>query len=363
MRICLLTPYYLPIKGGITNYVFYLSKNLDEKNHISYVITNRGIKNSENVFVADTNKIFFIFKALLQIRKIRPEVLHSHAHWYVLAPCVVYKLLNPKTIVLYTFHTDPVEDIIGIKRILMKILLSRCDILTFVSKYLQNEILRNFNISNQTEVIYGGVTPLKINEKDGIEFKKKYDIENHFPIITFVGVLSWRRKVDGVRILIKAFKLLSNKIPESRLLIVGDGEYRKELEILTTELGIKSKVIFTGFVETPQIPLSITDFYTHITFQEGLGFTVLEAMSQGKTVIASRTGGIPEIINDRINGFLVEPNDIAISNLIIELINSKEKIDFISSNAQRTIKEKFVWSKITDNILKIYQNLIDRKDS
>lgn len=361
MRICLLTPYYIPIKGGISNYVFHLSKNLDEKNNISYVITNLGIKDNNNVFVADTNKIFFIFKALLHIKKINPDVLHSHAHWYVLAPCVIYKLLNPKTAVLHTFHTDPAKETKGIKRIAMNLLLSRCDVLTFVSGYLQDKILRNFDLNIETKVIYGGVSKAVIDEKEIYEFKKKFNLENHFPVISFVGALSWKMKAEGVKILIRAFKHVSEKFPGSRLLIVGDGTYRKEIENLVEELGITSHVVFTGFVDNGLIPLSASDIYTHISLQEGFPLAVLEAMSLGKPVIASRTGGIPEAINNEYNGLLVETNPECIAESIIGLIHSPEKRIFLASNAKKTVENRYLWTKIVDNILYLYSSTLKEK--
>lgn len=354
MRICLLTPYYIPIKGGISNYILHLSKNLDEKNHISYVITNQGIKDSKNVFVADTNKIFFIFKALLHIKKIRPDVLHSHAHWYVLAPCVIYKFFNPKTTLVHTFHTDPLNPTKGMKCIAIKMLLSRCDVLTFVSKYLQDKIIENYDINIKTKVIYGGVSLTTIDETEINQFKKKFNLENHFPVISFVGVLSWKMKVEGLKILIRAFKQISIKFPDSRLLIVGDGEYRKKIESLVKELEIASHVVFTGFVDNALIPLSASDIYAHISLQEGFPLAVLEAMSIGKPVIASRTGGIPEVIINGENGILTNSDAIEISDKLFDLIISKEKRSYIGNNARNTINKRFIWSIITENILDIY---------
>lgn len=354
MRICLTTPYFLPIKGGISNYVYHLSKNLDEKNQKTCVITNRGTKNAENVYVADAGKIFFILKAFLQIRKFKPDVIHSHAHWYVLAPCIIYKFLHPETVVLHTFHTDPAEDMIGAKRIAMKKLLSRCDVLTFVSEYLRDKVMHNLDVNIKTKVIYGGVSLIKPEEKEISQFKIKFDLEKHYPIISFVGALSWKMKTEGVKILIKSFRQVLQKFPDSRLLIVGDGIFRKEVEDLAEELGITTEVVFTGFVDNAMIPLSVSDIYSHISLQEGFPLVVLEAMSLGKPVIASKTGGIPEVINDGENGILVDSDYSSVYNKMIDLIDSKEKKVIIGNNAKRTIENRFMWSKITENISKIY---------
>lgn len=357
MKICLLTPYYIPVRGGISNYVFHLSRNLDGKITHSYIIANKGGKDSENVYINNTNKIFFICKALLQIKKIRPDVLHSHAHWYVLAPCVIYKILNPRTIVLHTFHTDPAEETKGMRRTAMKLLLSSCDVLTFVSEYLRDKILKNFDLNIETKIIYGGSSQAVVDEEEIYQFKKKFNLENHFPVLSFVGALSWKMKAEGVKILIKSFKHVSEKFPESRLLIIGDGKYRKELENIVEELGITSQVIFTGFVDNALIPLSVSDIYTHISLQEGFPLAVVEAMSLGKPVIATNIGGIPEVINNGKNGVLVEPSELKIGTEILRLLEDRGKMKELGVNARQTIEENYTWKKIANDYIKIYTEM------
>lgn len=359
MKICLITPYYMPIKGGISNYVLSLSENLSEKNQETYIITRQGIKDAEEVYVSDVNKIFFILKAFFRIRALKPDVLHSHAHWYLLAPCVIYKFFKPNTCVIHTFHTDPINKTSGFKLVVMKRLLSRCDTLTFVSKHLHDKIMDNFDINIKTKIIYGGVSPINPDEYEINQFKRKFNLENHYPIISFVGALSWKMKAEGVKILSKAFKEVLIEFPNSRLLIVGDGTYRYDIESLVKELGIESEVIFTGFVDNAFIPLAASDIYAHISLQEGFPLAVLEAMGLGKPVVASNTGGIPEVIINGENGILVESNSEDISNSLIELINSKEKRCYLGHNAKDTTFDKFTWSKITDNVLSIYKNSRD----
>ena len=354
MKICITTPYYRPIKGGISNYVLNLSDNLSEKNQKTYIITKQGIKDTEEVYVADVNKFFFILKAFFHIRALKPDVLHSHAHWYLLAPCVIYKIFKPKTCLIHTFHTDPIDKISGFKLVLMKRLLSRCDTLTFVSKYLHDKIMDNFNINIKTKIIYGGVTPINLDEYEINQFKRKFNLENHYPVISFVGALSWKMKAEGVKILTEAFKKVLIEFPNSRLLIVGDGVYRKDIESLVNKLEIESEVIFTGFVDNAFIPLAASDIYAHISLQEGFPLAVLEAMSLGKPVIASNTGGIPEVIIDGENGILVETNSKSIVDAVIMLMSFPEQKRILGQNAIKTVEHRFTWPKIVENILNIY---------
>jgi L-malate glycosyltransferase len=355
MKICIITPFYKPIKGGISSYVFQISEALKFLEQEVYIITRQGAKDSEKIYAFDTNKLLFIFKAFLHLLKLKPDVLHSHSSWYLLTPCIIYKFFRPKTIVIHTFHTDPIRKPNKAKRIMLSLLFTRCNAITFVSRYLQDRNLSIFNIRTKTSVIYGG-TNLNTVEDECIEsFRNKYKIQGNCPIICFVGVLSWKPKADGVKILVKSFSQIVKAFPGSRLLIVGDGIYRKEIEFIAAELGIESKVIFTGFLNDPLIPLSSCDIYAHISLQEGFPLSILEAMSCGKAVIASKTGGIPELINDGENGLLVESTPEAISNAVIGLMNSSEKRSKLGQNAKRAVEEKFLWTKIAGDYLSLYQ--------
>jgi glycosyltransferase involved in cell wall biosynthesis len=354
MKICLITPYFKPIKGGISNYVLQMSKTLKEKEQKVYIITRQGKKDIETDYVINVNKFFFIIKTFLRIWNLKPDILHSHSHWYTLAPCIIYKYLKPRTVVVHTFHTDPVENPNKIKRVSLAFLFSKCNAVTFVSKYLQERITTSIDIRTKKGVIYGGTNPNTIRDKDINEFKKKYNLQEHCQIICFIGVLSWKLKAEGAKILVKSFNQITKELPDLRLIIVGDGVYRKEVEKIAEDLEIDSKIIFTGFVDNPLIPLNLCDIYTHISLQEGFPLSVLEAMSCEKAIIASSTGGIPEVINDGENGLLVEPSPEAISKAIVNLINSPEKRSKLGNNAKKDIEEKFTWSKIVEDFIDIY---------
>lgn len=355
MKICIITPYYKPIKGGISNYVLHTFEALIDKKQEVYVIARQGAKDGKAIYLADTNKIFFIIKTFLHIRNLKPDVLHSHSQWYILAPCVLYKYFNSKTVVIHTFHTDPVKSPNKIKCVMLSFLFSQCNVVTFVSKYLQDKIISSFHIKTRMHVVYGGANTNKVEDKDIDVFIKKYSIEENYPIICFIGVLSWKSKADGVKILVKSFNQIVKKFPNSRLIIVGDGTYRKEIESVVEDLGINSKIIFTGLINNPLVPLYVCDIYTHISLQEGFPLAILEAMSCEKPIVASKTGGIPEIINDEENGLLVEAIPEAISNAVINLINSPEKRSNLGRNAKKTIEEKYVWSKIAEDFINLYQ--------
>lgn len=356
MRICIITPYYYPIKGGITSYVSHLVKELEEDKDISVDVIARLGAEQEGVTAIHTNKIFFIAKTYIQIHKKRYDIIHSHAHWYTLAPGVLYNFLNPKTRVVHTFHTELLKEMKGLKKKLFEWLLSKCNIVTFVSIFLMKKTEKNLKITTEKKVIYAGASKNNFDEKEIKKFKDRYKSGDSAPIISFVGSLVWEKKVEGVKMLIKAFKAVIKEYPNAKLLIIGDGEYREDVERLVKELNIKNNVVFTGFLEDVFVPLSITDIYTHISHQEGgVSISLLEAMSMGKPVIATRVGGIPELIIDRENGILVESDPGLIANAITELYSDNKKMKELGENARKTVEEGYTWELISEKFMEIYE--------
>ncbi len=162
-------------------------------------------------------------------------------------------------------------------------------------------------------------------------------------------------KVEGIKTLIEAFGIVKKTYPNAKLLIVGDGIYRIELERHVEMNKMTGDVIFTGFVTSPIIPLTITDIYTHISLQETLSISILEAMSMGKPIIASKIGGIPELIVDGENGILVEPKPKKIADRIIELCSDRERMKILGKNAQKTAKERHDWDDIAQKFITLYE--------
>lgn len=358
-RIVMVTPYWFPIIGGVTSYVSNLVKTLkSNKNGFSVELIGSMGESDSDACILSNNILSFILKAFLLLCKERPSVIHSHDLWYVLLPCVLYKKIHPDVSLIFTFHTFSLKPLIGLKLGLKKrifeYLLSNCDWVTFVSFNLMNEIGKRLHFISDKKVIYAAPSTKKISEKQNKQFKEDFSLKNTELIISFIGPLVVSKKVEGVKILIEAIKIISVRYTNAKLLIVGDGAYRKELEQLVEKQNIEENVVFTGFIDNVFIPLAITDIYTHISLQEGFPLALLEAMSVGKPVIASITGGIPEIIVDNENGILVGEDPEVIANAIINLYEDEEKMNMLGEQAKKTIEEKYTWNKIANEYEKLY---------
>lgn len=358
MRLCFITPYYYPIKGGISTNILNLAVTLQKYKNIDVIIFTRKGKSNKIVRAIDTTKIIFVIRAFFALYKEKPDVIHTQSEWYTLMPGVLYKLLCPKTRLIHTFRTEPVgEERNRLKRVAFEWLLNKCDTITFVSKKLKEKCIEtwNLNIKTETKVIYGGVSRKSVKKEDVEAFKKRYSLKDNQLVVSFIGLLVWEMKVEGVKRLIKAFKIVVARYSDARLLIVGDGTYKKELAILARKLDISNNVIFTGFLDDVFTSLEVTDIYAHISLQEGFPISILEAMSMKKPVIAIPVGGIPEIVTNNKTGILVEPQPQSIANTIIELYGNDRKKKELGENAYIKVERDHTWDKIANEFIEIYQ--------
>ena len=181
---------------------------------------------------------------------------------------------------------------------------------------------------------------------------KKYDV-------LFVGRLT---KAKGVDILIKAINILKEKYrKEIKAVIVGKGDLEEELKELVKELGIEKEVEFLGVRKDIEKLMKSTKLFVLSSRWEGLPLTILEAMSSGAGIIATKVGGIPEIIQNGKEGILISPEDSeTLAGAIAELLKDRELRVKLGINAYKKVKEKYSIEVYSKNILELYKSLINK---
>lgn len=125
-------------------------------------------------------------------------------------------------------------------------------------------------------------------------------------VLLMVGIL---RTVKGHDIALKAFASILTEIPQARLVLAGDGPWQRELERVASGLGVASRVQFLGFRNDVADLMGAADMLLHTSRSEGVPQSVTQALSAGLPVVATRVGGIPELITDEKNGLLVPPEN------------------------------------------------------
>ena len=166
---------------------------------------------------------------------------------------------------------------------------------------------------HSVEVISNGLdlerfSPRKISPDEGHEFRKKYGLHLHHPVILHVGRLSKEKNLHG---LLRAAALAMHEV-DVQLVIAGDGPEREKLARLSEQLGIADRTFFPGFVypdgDLPALYRLASVFITASEI-EAQGLVLLEAAACGAPIVAVRAGAAPEVVIDGLNGWLVSPGD------------------------------------------------------
>lgn len=177
-------------------------------------------------------------------------------------------------------------------------------------------------------------------------------------IIITVAELHERK---GLKYLISATADLVKKFSNIKLVIIGRGGEKNNLEDLSENLGINDRVIFLGQRKNIAIFLKNSDIFALPSLREAFGMVNLEAMITGLPVVASRVGGISEVVENGKTGFLMEPGNSKNIALTLEKLIIDEKLrEKFGQNGKKRVIENFDAKIMAENYQKIYQNLLDK---
>jgi len=184
--------------------------------------------------------------------------------------------------------------------------------------------------SEKVKVIYNGID---LPEKKAKIFSKK-DI-----VLGTVGTLNYQK---GIQYLIQAMPKVLKEFPHTELTIVGEGVFKDHLKQLVKKMKLEKSVTFTGFVKDIDDEMIKFDIYIQPSISESFGLAIIQAMSLGVPVVATNTGGIPEIVTTDKTGTLVEvAKPEALSEAIIDLLRDEEKAKKMGQLAREEVKIKF----------------------
>lgn len=204
-----------------------------------------------------------------------------------------------------------------------------------------------------------GYTPLPAPAAPG-SFARSAGIDG--PFVLFVGRLASNK---GLLELVDAFAPLAARDPDARLVIVGeDGGMRPRVEAAVRRAGIADRVRITGFVADDRLlaaAFSEARLFVLPSAYEAYGLVILEALAQGTPVIASRIGGIPEILDDGRTGRLVAPGEPpALAQAIAELWDDPARARALGTAGQREVVPRHSWEGVTDALEGVYREVAGR---
>ncbi|MGI6483837.1 MAG: glycosyltransferase family 4 protein [Methanobacterium sp.] len=384
MKILMLTAFFYPSLAGVETYVLSLSKNLALQGHKIDVLTmnTENAPENEEIF-PNVNvkrcKISFnytkgfvsknFFKFLLESKDY--DIYHAHIPFsFGLESAILASKINGIPLIV-THHGEAPSftNCANVQSTISKIYstFTRIFCLNFVDKivFLTKSYCKSLWISpparKKIKIVRTGSEIEKfLFLQNNAKLKKDLKIPFKDKIILFVGSLSRYNRYKGVDFLIKSMQLVNENDPHVKLLIIGDGELKIELNDLAEKCGVKEQVIFLGAIPNEEIPpyYSICDLVIlpSIYGPENGPMVIFEAMASSKPVISTKLPGLIDIVENSF-GILVPPKDInAIADSILTLTNDDKLRIKMGKNARKAA-EKYSWKKCAKKMEKLYFEL------
>jgi len=368
-----------PEWGGAQRYVFDLATSLKDEFDIT-VATGR-VENSRELLdkLEAENIKTHVFQNL--VRKIRPwtdfqafleitlflnsnkfDIVHLNSTKAGVIGSFCANLNNIKKI-LYTAHgwafNEPlpfwkkkfykITERISAKSTTKIITLSR----------LETEIgtLEKIAPADKFVQIYHGIKPSEIfDRKESIkQINEKFNLNLQDDEV-IIGSVANFYKTKGLKYLVTSWRDIVQKFPKSKLVIFGEGKLKSILEQQIAKNQLQNSIFLPGSLKNAKKYLKAFNIFILPSVKEGLPYVILEAMNAELPIIATRVGGIPEIIENNVNGLLISPADPdEIIDAVLTLLNNPSLTNQLSQKAKQILDEKFNFEKMIDETSRLYK--------
>jgi glycosyltransferase involved in cell wall biosynthesis len=339
--------------------VAYLMKGLNERGVKTTLVCPRGSSISSQVektaqvfavpYMGDLDATFLVRLYRIIISE-KPDLIHVHSRrgadiWGGLAarltgtPVIVTRRVdNPEPAWLVWFKYSLYDKIITISDGIRKVLLS--------------EGLEPSRVT----LIHSAVDLDKYSSAcDPDWFNKEFGVHHENKIIGTVAQFIPRK---GHRYIIEAAPEILEKFPDCRFLFFGQGPLKNELQDQCIKSGLKDFILFPGFRTDMERILPCLDMLLHPATMEGLGVSLLQAAAAEVPLIGARAGGIPEIVKDWVNGFLIDPcNKTAIVQSVLTLLQDPGMRRRFGQAGRKIAESSFSIRAMVDGYLRIYNDI------
>ena len=256
-----------------------------------------------------------------------------------------------------TLHGTDIT-LVGIDRSYLPITrfsMDQSDAVTAISEYLRRVTLKEFSVVRPVEVIPNFVNCDVFQPADG-ECRRDEFAKDDERILVH---LSNFRPVKRFPVVIEIFDLVRKQIP-AKLLLIGDGPDRSTAEWMVREKGLTRDTIFLGKQNQVHHLLNCADVLLLPSQLESFGLAALEGMACGVPAVCSRVGGIPEVIRDGVDGFLVEPKDVkTMAARALEILTDPDRREQMGKAARERAASQFCSTKIIPMYEDLYRRVID----
>jgi glycosyltransferase involved in cell wall biosynthesis len=330
----------------------------DRFGDFSDILTGNGIKVTLLKRNQNRYDYFFPLKLRMFLKRKNVHILHIHSGTFFLS--TQGGILAKTPVMIYTDHGRVLPES------KIAVLMDRfsghfVDKIIAVSTELEKYLVDIIRLPlEKTSTIINGISTEKFTAREKPEvLLKEFGITLKDKVIGTVGRLA---EVKDQISLIEAFNVVHKKIPNTFLMLVGDGPMRNKLNNKIIEFKLEEHVKITGNRNDVPELLNLFDVFVLSSLSEGTSVALLEAMSSGIAPIVTCVGGNPSIVDNNINGILFRPEHVEeLAENLINILQNDEKRKQYSKNAALKIRAKFSIEKMVKEYEKLYMNLLNIK--
>jgi len=289
------------------------------------------------------------------------DLLHVHyAIPHSVSAYLARAMLAPRKLPFVTTLHGTDITLVGMDRSYLPITrfsIEESDVVTAVSQYLRGVTLREFDVRRPVEVIPNFVNCEMFQPADGKSRREEF-ISGEEKVLVHLSNFRPAKRVPDV---VEIFALVRREIP-AKLLMIGDGPERTTAEWLVREKGLGRDVVFLGKQNQVHELLNAADVLLLPSDLESFGLAALEAMACGVPAVCSRVGGIPEVIQDGVEGYLVPPRDVrTMAARALDILTDPARRAQMGKAARQRAANNFCSTKIIPLYEKLYERVLGEK--
>ena len=384
MHIAYFTNYYLPVINGVVRSVQTFREMLTQQGHNVFVFAQ-----SENDYEDEAPFIFrypslslptqvdvpavipvspFVDQLLPALKL---DIIHAH-HPILLGQTAANKASELDLPLVFTFHTQyreythylplPQEAIqLFLKDAIeswLREFMGKCQHIVIPSKSMKDILVDDYGLVDRFTVIPTGLDLKPYHSADGNTIRTRMNWQKD-KVLVSIGRLAMEKNWET---LLRAAAIVYPDNPDLRIVLIGDGPDKDQLQELAIKLGIGDRVFFTGKVPFSEIPayLKAANLFGFASTTETQGLVTMEAMAAGLPVVAVDASGTRDIVDHGEQGMLVENNSNALADAINQLLNSPEQMQRFRENALEKAKS-FAMENLAEKMIDVYRQAIQDK--
>jgi len=375
LRVGLFTDAYLPEISGVTMAVRWYREELERRGHEVYVYAPRykGSRDDDDrTYRFRAGPVFGYKTARMALPYSREafqsfaslDVVHSHTP-FSLAYAAIVAATRHRLPHIQTYHTylsqyrhyipRPIRPTVRAAEAYSALLCNRCTVVTVPSSAIKNELIR-YGVNRPTHVIPLGPHLPLFDRPACWAPREELNVPREARLFLYAGRLAAEK---NLLFLLRGFARIRRELPDSILVIAGDGPLRERMEVEANALGIRPDVRFTGFLDHPRLVdlYRAADLFLFASKTETQGLVLVEAMAGGTPAVAIGELGVVDVVRDGVNGYLVSEDETRFARAAIAALSDQEAYASLCSGAKATAVQMSVQS-YADRTIELYEGCL-----